>query len=192
MATISKKGTKVFADDQLLKTITPEKIDKNLLFYYVKQDTFFAEKGRFWLWFVDEEDYAEKLRSGEYDMLMFPIRTLSNAFTVSPITDIWKKSYLKRINGAEHVIGIVEGFIEEEEKKVLIQMMSVKPGFKHNHVNTHMINCLLSEERSDFIPVFEDPTDDGYAFSKNYANAEYKWTTSHRPKLWKIDHPEAA
>ena len=83
------------------------------------------------LWFVDNEDYIDKLNSGEYDMVMFPIRTLSNAFTVSPITDVWK---LSKSRGKKEVLGMINAYLYKDE--LVIGMMSVRGAWQGNRINS--------------------------------------------------------
>lgn len=187
MAMITRRGKKAYADDRPLRDMNAKELDENLVFYLSKTDNLFAYKGKFWLWFVDAPGYAAKLNAGEYDLLTFPILHRSNMFNVSPINDVWKRSR-KRL-GSEHVIGIVEGFYDEDKKTIRIEMMSVRPTFKRNRVNTLMIDAIV-----DALPgaelLFEDPTDDGYVFMKSYGQGQAVWTGTYRPKSWVADHPE--
>lgn len=190
MAQITKKGSKVYADDQLLKNLKHKDLGDNMLFFLEKQGNWFMNKGKFYLYFVDSPEWIEKLQKGEYDFLFFPIRTSFNLFNVAPITDVWKKKFQKHSRGSEHVLGIVEGQIYENEKKIYIEMMSVKPSFKRNRINTIMLN-ELREVYGDYEWYFEDVTDDGYLFAKKWMpEVNFSWTGHYRSKEWKKDHPE--
>lgn len=189
MATITKKGKKVYVDDKLIKDSDIKELEDNAALYHEKTGNFMVQKGKFWLWFVDSREWIDKLKAGEYDMLMFPFRRRFD-WNSAPINDVWKKSHQKHTRGAEHIIGIVEGFIDEEDKKIIIEMMSVKPGYKMNRINTHMMN-IIKDSFKEYKLVFEDPTDDGYLFMKKYApDAEISWTIKGRPKEYLKDHPE--
>jgi hypothetical protein len=190
MAQIKKVGSKVYADDKLLKTMKDEDLGSNMLFFMEKQGNWFMQKGKFYLYFVDSPEWIEKLQKGEYDFLFFPIRTSFNMFNVAPITDVWKKKFQKNTRGAEHVLGIVEGFADEEKKKVYIEMMSVRPAFKRNKINTMMLDALKGPFH-DYEWYFEDVTDDGYMFAKKWMpDVNFSWTGSYRSKEWKKDHPD--
>lgn len=70
--------------------------------YHEKIGNFFYPKGKFFIYFTDSKDTTNKLINGEFDLLTFPIRTNYNAFTVAPITDIWKKSHLNKYKEGNH------------------------------------------------------------------------------------------
>jgi hypothetical protein len=93
-----------------------KELEDNVALYHEKTGNWMVSKGKFWLWFVDTTEWIEKLKAGEYDMLMFPWRRRFD-FTAAPITDVWKKSMQKNTRGAEHVIGLVEGFADEDKTK---------------------------------------------------------------------------
>lgn len=190
MAMITKKGKNVYVDGKPMKSANIEDLGNNTALYHEKTGNWMVSKGKFWLWFADTPEWITKLKAGEYEMLMFPIRTRFNIFDVAPITDVWKKKWLNKTKGSEHVIGLVEGFEDEKTKKVYIEMMSVKPGYKMNRINTHMMN-IIKDAFKDYTFVFEDPTEDGYLFAKKYVdNPEFRWTSTYRPKEYRKDHPE--
>lgn len=61
-------------------------------------------------------------------------------------------------------------------------MMSVRKDYKHNKINTFMLDNLKTKLKTDKF-IWEDPTDEGYAFLLNYdSHPEFKWNTSNRPK----------
>lgn len=193
MAEITRKGKKAYVDGKLLKSSSIQDLSNNVALYHVKENNFLAQKGKFWLWLADTDEWVSKLKSGDYDVLFFPPRPRFN-WNASPIDDIWKKSHQKNTRGAQHIIGVIEGFADEDNKKIIIEMMSVKPGFKRNRINSLMIDVLKDNSAfKDYKLVFEDPTEDGYLFMKQYApDAEVEWTHNHRPPSWKKDHPEEA
>ena len=188
LSTKGKGGKKIFLGDKLLRDAKLEEVDDNMLLWYTPPGKGgLMPEGKFWLWLYDDDSARSKMNAGEYDILMFPHSRRFGFDGASTIDDVWKKSHQKHIKGAEHVLGIVEGFAKESEE-IYIQMMSAK--HKGNHVNTLMMDCLKDNfKTSNFI--FEDPTDDGYAFIKKYAPAaEIKWTGGHRPKAWRAEHKE--
>lgn len=149
MAIISKVGKKVFADDKELKTMNFTEIQKNMVLYIEEKGNLFWPKGKFFLYFTDSDDTTTKICNGEYDFIQFPIKGYHNLFTCAPITDIWKKSYLKKYKGGDHILGIVEGY--HGEGKILIQMMSVHKKFQGHKVNTLMMDTLKDELKGEFL-----------------------------------------
>jgi len=163
MPLITKKGKVAYADDKPLKATGIEELNKNLLLYHEKQGNWLVPKDTIWLWFVDNEKYIDKLNAGEYDFVVFPTRTRSNAFTVSPINDVWK---LSKARGKKEVLGIINAYIYKNE--LIIAMMSVRGPWQGNRINSLMIDTL-KDSFSDKTLAFEDPTADGWKFIEKYA-----------------------
>lgn len=163
MPLITKKGKVAYADNKPLKTTGIEELNKNLILYHEKQGNWLVPKDTIWLWFVDNEKYIDKLNAGEYDFVLFPPRTRSNAFTVSPITDVWK---LSKARGKKEVLGIINAYIYKNE--LIIAMMSVRGAWQGNRINSLMIDSL-KDTFSDKPLAFEDPTADGWKFIEKYA-----------------------
>ncbi len=163
MPLITKKGKVAYADNKPLKTTGIEELNKNLILYHEKQGNWIVPKDTIWLWFVDNEKYIDKLNAGEYDFVLFPRRTMYNAFTVSPITDVWK---LSKARGKKEVLGIINAYIYKNE--LIIAMMSVRGPWQGNRINSLMIDSL-KDSFSDKTLAFEDPTADGWAFIEKYA-----------------------
>jgi hypothetical protein len=185
MAEITRKGTRVLAGDKPLKGMKATELEGNMVLFYDKAGRgglFPMPPGKFWLYLMDSDDAAKKMGAGEYDMMLFPFRR-AYSFTAAPITDVWKKSHTKNFKGSEHILAITEGVATDD--KILLEMMSVRPGYKHNKIQTLMVDYI-----KNFMPkaklVFEDPTEDGLNFMWHYApDAEVKWTIDYRPKIWK-------
>lgn len=190
MAEISLKGRKALADGAPLKGMKLEQIDDNMLIMVETRENPFVPVGKFWLYFVDSPSVIPKMKSGEHGMLIFPVKGMFNAFTVSPIDDVWTKKYQKNIKGSEHIIGMIEGWVSPKRDRAIVQMLSVRPKFKHNRIASFMIDALKDAwPQAEF--EFEDPTDDGYLFIKNYdPEMKLRWTNNFRPKEYKKDHPE--
>jgi len=163
MPLITKKGKTAYADGKPLKLSNVEELDKNIIMYHEKQGNWFIAKDTIMLWFVDNEDYIDKLNNGEYDIVTFPIRTSSNAFTVSPITDVWK---LSKSRGKKEVLGMINAYLYKDE--LVIEMMSVRGAWQGNRINSLMIDSLKSSFPGKTL-AFEDPTKDGWAFIEKYA-----------------------
>lgn len=166
MPQINKIGSKVMADDIPLKLVKDiEKLEPNFSMYHEEKGNMFFAKGKTYLYFTKSEDWGQKVVNGEYDMLMFPYAARFN-WGASPIKDVWKKSHNKSVRGADEIIGLVEAYVANKE--ILIQMMSVRPGYKKNSINTNMIN-RLKKSFPDHVVVFEDPTKAGWEFIQKYA-----------------------
>jgi len=166
MPQINKIGTKVMADDIPLKLVKDiEKLEPNFSMYHEEKGNFVFAKGKTFLYFTKTENWGQKVVDGEYDMLMFPYAGRFN-WGAAPINDVWKKSHNKNIRGADEIIGLIEAYVANKE--ILIQMMSVRPGYKKNSINTNMINRLKKSFPNHTV-VFEDPTPAGWKFIQKYA-----------------------
>lgn len=180
----TKTSKKLLADDRLLKSLNLEEAQSNMRVYYEEKGNFFVPQGKFYIYFFDSHEAAMQLGK-EIDFLFFPIRHRFD-WNAAPITDIWKKSRAGK--GTEHILGIVEGQVYSEEKIFLIQMMSVRPSAKKNHINTFMVQLAERFQKEDFPEFrfgFEDPTDDGLEFIKKYDPTKWVyWTFRNRPKKW--------
>lgn len=186
----SKASKKLLTDGGVpLKSLNVEAVGKNIAFYLEEKGNFMFPKGKFYVYFYDHHENVQKLALGEYDMIMFPFRRRFDMSGRSPINDIWKKNHAKGLRGTEHILGAIEGQVYEKDKQVLIQMMSVRPGFKSNKINTFLVEAVRQKLESDFPDyklAFEDPTEDGLEFIAKYnPNAVIYWTFSNRPKNWK-------
>jgi hypothetical protein len=167
MAQITKKGKTVYADGQPLRDVELETVSKNITMYHEKVGNFFIAKDRFFVYFTSTEDWVNKVSDGEYHLLMFPIKTLGNAFTLNPITDVWK---ISKAPGRKEVLGMIEGLVDGGD--VVIKMMSVRGPWKGNRINSLMIDAIR-EEFPDKRLVFQDPTDQGFQFIASYAPDAY-------------------
>lgn len=166
MPQITRQGSKVMADDQPLKAANLEQLEPNFSMYHEQQGNMFFPKGKIFLYFHSDPNWGEKVVAGEYDMLQFPYTGRYARFGAAPIKDIWKSSHTKNFKGSDKILGIIEAF--EGGGEVIIQMMSVRPGFKKNRINSFMVDRIRKQFPSAQI-VFEDPTRDGWAFIQKYA-----------------------
>jgi hypothetical protein len=162
MPLITLQNKTAYADDKPLKTMDLESIGNNMTVYHEEKGNFIIAKNKVYLWFTSTEDWVDKVNAGEYDLVMFPIKTLYNAFSVSPITDVWRKS---KARGKKEVLGMIEAYLDDKE--LIIQMMSVRNPYRKNRINSFMIDELKQKFPSHEL-VFEDPTDDGWKFIANY------------------------
>ena len=85
-----------------------------------------------------------------------------------PIKKIWHKSYLKSYKGSENLIGILEGYYNDQTKQITILMMAVKPAFRRKGINGKMVKFA-----KDFFKVkkeniiFDKPTKSGESFKES-------------------------
>ena len=162
MPVISLQGKTAFADDKPLKDVDVDNIENNIVFFRIPENTqSFYEAGTTWVYFMDSEESAEKMKAGKIPMLMVPQGTFYSGG--SPITDVWKKQFAKE--GTEHILGILEGNATEEE--IYINMMTVRPKYKRNTINTKMINFVKKTFPNAKLS-FSSPTPEGKKFISKY------------------------
>lgn len=164
MPVITKKGEKVYAGDKPLSKIDLKTIEPNMSAWLVKDGNFLFPPGQLIVWFHKTEDWWDKINSGEYDLVLFPPPRRYD-FTASPITDVWKKN--KKTRGKEEVIGLL--YAKEISKGIVIQMMSVRGGYRNNKVNSLMIKYVQSMAPNKPL-IFKDPTKMGWKFIEKFAS----------------------
>ena len=166
MPVISLQGKTVLADDKPLKEVDVDNIKNNIVFFRVPEDTrHIYETGTTWVYFLDSEESAEKMKAGHIPMLMVPQGTFSSGG--NPITDVWKKRFARE--GTEHILGILEGNTTEDE--IYINMMTVRPKYKRNTINTKMIQFLQKIYPNAKL-FFSDATPEGEKFINKYTKME--------------------
>lgn len=158
-----KKGKNVLVGDRPLKGLSLRDVKENIVIFHAKEDNMLWSKGYTLVFFMDSDESAKKVGSGEYYYPMFPVKTTGNMFTVNPITDIWKR---RGTHGEKHTLGTIEAFVDEEQ--IYIDMLSVRPGFKMNHIASFMIDAL-KEEFPDRKKLWSSKrTEDGAKFFNMY------------------------
>ena len=163
MPVISLKGKTVLADDKPLKEVDVDNIENNIVFFRETRPRSLYPEGTTWVYFLDSEESAKKMEAGEISMLFIPQGTFYSGG--SPITDVWKKQFAKE--GTEHILGILEGHTNEEE--IYINMMTVRPKYKRNTINTKMIKFLQNRFPNAKLS-FSSPTPEGKKFISKYQN----------------------
>lgn len=141
----------------------------DIVIYYEKQGNFMVAKGTFYAWLYDEEGAGAKISSGEYDFILFP---MGGGFSlamqkgyVPPLLKIWTKPFQKDKKGIEHLLGIVQGYYDEKNNKMYIEMMTTNPKFRRMGINGHIIKQLREEFKvSQDDVIFDKPTDMGKKF----------------------------
>lgn len=162
MPQISLQGKTVLADDQPLKQVDVDQLTNNIVIFRIPEDQqHFYKPGTTWVYFLDSEEAAQKMREGQIDMLVVPQGTSYSGG--DPINDVWKKKFAKQ--GTEHILGFIQGFTNED--LINIQMMTVRPKYKRNTINTKMVQFLQKEFPNAKLS-FEAPTPQGQKFIGKY------------------------
>jgi len=147
-------------------TFEPEK--SSFALYHEEKGNFMVPKGQVYLWMYEGEDAAQKLNSEEYDYILYPY---ANEFMVwqknfiPPMKLIWTKKFQSDKKGADKLLGCIKGYLVDDGKKLIIDIMSVNPNKKQAGIMSHMIQYLreifkLSKEQI----TFDNPTEEGKAF----------------------------
>jgi hypothetical protein len=147
------------------------------IIYHEKEGNWFFPKDGVYVWLYDDPKAGDKLRSDEYDYILFPPQPpMSVAFQknyVPPLLRIWTKDYQKKTKGSDKLIGIVKAFYEESENKLYIDMMTTRKEWRRQGVNSYLVNFLRKYFKLDKDDVvFVDTTKEGEAFQKSGKYAE--------------------
>jgi GNAT superfamily N-acetyltransferase len=149
---------------------TPAKLNDIVLYHEKKGNWLFA-KGNFYAWLYDEDGVGKKIESGEYDFIMFPPMGKGSPFSdkyVPPLLMVWNKPYQKKFKGAEHLIGIVQGFYDEDKNEIFIDMMTTNPKYRRQGINAHLIKSVreaLGVPKENV--TFDKPTKEGTKFMQS-------------------------
>jgi len=65
----------------------------------------------------------------------------------------------------------IEGQVTEGY--LVIQMMSTRPGYKRNSINKKMLDAIVKDHKEPL--VWDEPTEDGLGFIKNYSGDDAKF-----------------
>jgi hypothetical protein len=159
---IDKK--KVYEGDKIIREMPLNEVEKYIGIYHEQEGNIFFAKNRFLIWFYDTTDFAPKINNGEYDFLMFPNRMKGFSFnSVGIIDEIWTSKWQNKFKGAKNLLGMVQGYYDEANNKIVIHFMSVRPSAKRNHINSFMIQYAKKVFNSDDV-VFHEPTEQGQSF----------------------------
>lgn len=160
--TIDRK--KVYEGDKKLRDMSLDDVEKYIGIYHEKDGNMFFAKNKFIIWFYDTTDFANKINSGEYDFLMFPNRMKGFSFnSVGIIDEVWRAKYQNKHKGAKNLLGMVQGWYDEVNNKIIIHFMSVRPSAKRNHINSFMVQYAKKVFESTDV-IFHEPTAQGYSF----------------------------
>jgi hypothetical protein len=158
------------ADDKPLKGMSLEAVDKNIVFIRQDNSNGWVAEGFSLVYFMDSEESAKQMASGQIPYLMIPRGTFHSGG--NPITDVWKKKFQSK--GHEHIY---------------VEMMSVRPKYKRNKINTLMINCLRRSYPQAKLQ-FSDATDDGKKFigSIKESNIHFNWDDLRNKYTFDVDN----
>ena len=171
-----------------LKALSLEAVDSNITLFFNEKQNIMYPAGKILCYFHDEE-WRPLYDKGEAGILIFnPMRGSLSQYGASPITDIWKKSYNKKIKNSEMIWACIEGQIVDGY--LIIQMMSTRPGYKRNSINKKMLKSIQSEHKEPL--VWDEPTEDGLKFIKNYSgdDAQFYFGGYSRPRNFKKLYPD--
>lgn len=163
MPVISLQGKTVLADDKPLKEVDVDNIKNNIVFF--RESRAWIAEGSTWVYFLDSEEAAQKMKSGNIEQLVIPQGSYRSGG--NPITDVWKKKHAK--DGTEHILGILEGNTTEDE--IYINMMTVRPKYKKNTITTKMIQFLQKIYPNAKL-FFSDATPEGKEFISKYTKID--------------------
>jgi hypothetical protein len=149
----------------------------DIVWFREEKGNFIVEKNTVYAWLYDDPKASDKLESGEYDYVLFPmgggIGLQMQKGYVPPLQRIWTKKYQNKTKGSDRLIGIVQAWYDEENKKLYIDMMTTRKDMRRKGVNSHIIRELrkelgLEREQVEFV----NTTQDGEKFSKSSKYAD--------------------
>ena len=146
------------------------------IMYHEKDGNFFVGKNTIYYWLYDDKEAGKKLNDGEFDFVLFPPATLGMASQkgfVPPLQLIWTKKYQNKTKGSEHLMGIIEAYYDEENKKLYIKMMTANPKMRGKGIMSYLIKNLRQEFKlSQDDVIFVNTTKEGKRFeeAKHYAD----------------------
>jgi hypothetical protein len=112
-----------------------------------------------YVWFYDSKEGVQKLVKGEYDTMLFPPGFWGQR--TPPLMQVWTKGYAKKVKGAEHVLGVIQAQLKDDE--LYINMMTVRPTYRRNKINSLMVRSLKDEYKPKKV-IFVNTTKMGKIF----------------------------
>ena len=171
MAQMSLKGKVAYANNIPLKGMKLEKVEDNVVIFRQPDPGEFIPEGFTLLYFLDSEENAKLMRDGKIPYLMVPRGTFHSGG--SPITDIWKKKFQQP--GTEHIIGHIEANTSPDG--IFVDMITVRPGWKRNHIATLMM-AALRKMYPEAKLTYSSTTDQGEKFFNNLHEDTGDWWIS--------------
>ena len=150
---MNKKGSQALAGDKPLKGSSVTDVMGNIVVIRQPSDGGIIAEGYTLVYFMDSDQAANAMAKGDIPYLMVPRGTFMGGG--SPITDVWKKKFQKP--GTEHILGLIEG--HTDEKRIFVDMISVRPGWKRNHIAKLMIDRLKKSFKKAKVSTSTQTTD---------------------------------
>lgn len=172
---LTVKNKQVYGDDKPLRDFSLDEAKPFMSVWHEEKGNWFYAKDTFYIWFYDEKDSGAKISSGEFDFLLFPppIKYQSLRLGYGVVDSIWRAQYQNKYKGAKHLLGMVEGWYDENNNTVIVKYMSVKPSAKRNRINSFMIMYAKQVFGVENVE-FNEPSDEGTAFSEAKTHEDFK------------------
>lgn len=142
--TIKKSEDVIYADDKAIKTLSHDDLEKNFVLFKLPNDPngfVVFPSDSYYLYLMENEDEALKLKNNERGFPMFPIhRPVSIAFGSDGFKTFWKHPESHGVIGC---IWLRFRHYEEsrvKEKHIYVEMMGVRKGYTRNNINRLMLN----------------------------------------------------
>ena len=177
---MAKRGMMVADSKKKIEDMSLEEADDYMGIWRNEKATFMFPKDMIYIWFYDSKEGVEKLfKKNEYDPMLFPPGFWGQR--TPPLMQVWTKGYAKRVKGAEHVIGVIQAHLKDGD--LYIDMMTVRPTYRRNKINSLMVRSLKDEYKPKKV-IFVNTTKMGKIFegSGKYA------TGGGVDKLYKITY----
>lgn len=157
MAAITKVGKRIMADDEPLVKATHATVRDNIVILHHREGIpLLLRPGWTMAYFMRDKASADAVRDGTLDYLMFPFVRFGFG-QEGPITRIWRTA-------PKEYLAAIEATVKGE---IYVDMLSVRPGYRNNHVATLMMDALRAEWPA--LPVrTSHRTDKGEKFFREY------------------------
>jgi hypothetical protein len=140
---------------------------EDVVIYHESKGNFLYSKGTIYAWLYDVPNAEQKIESGEFDFVFFPLGRSSfvSSRQTPALLKVWNKSFQKNRKGSEHLIGISQGFFNEEEGILYIEMMTTRKDYRRKGVNSKIVKAMRDYFKlpQDKV-VFLDTTKEGKKF----------------------------
>jgi len=140
---------------------------EEVVIYHEEKGNIFYAKGTIYAWLYDVPNAEEKIQSGEFDFVLFPLggARFNMSGQTPALLKVWSKPFQKNKKGSEHLIGISQGFFNEEEGILYIEMMTTRKDYRRKGVNSKIVKAMRDYFKlpKDKV-VFLDTTKEGKKF----------------------------
>lgn len=174
MPTISRAGKVVLAGDKPLRDTPLDTASSNIVVFYSSKASFMLPAGFMMCFFMDSEESAEAMRTGQINYGIWPPGRRSYDMG-NPISDVWRAGRFDK-----RILGAINGVVDDKE--IYIDKMSVRPGFKRASINSKMIDKLKDQFPGRTVN-YSGVTRAGAAFVKKYTGQDWKPAHGERPEF---------